>query len=433
MILLHPMAQQGGDYRYDIYLTDNVGLTTPEDPSFQYPGRPAYTSFIQLGHDMRYPSRYGDNPYPFLKASIAHEFFHAIEFAYRVFSTDYTFWWFESCANWAEERVFTDVNDVYYSLPAYLSNPHHSLYRTYGQFTYGAWLFPEFIDERFGSDLIIACWEKFAHFDYSISAIAYTFQDAGLNINTEYCLHVIWNYFIGSNQGNNFYREGAYFNSSVFQARLHTGYPVDWAQAPVPLENMSSSYIVFERNDEGKSTLFIEYYNATTDQQAVCLAIIKPGMPAQYSIHDVNIGIPGIFSVDNFSRGDKVVLMPVWLFESRPKEDYSTYQYRAYLTDTLSTAVDDEDSPINQYSLDSVYPNPFNGAVSISFNAPASSSYAIRIYDIMGRAIMARDGVSHEGLNNVTWQAPADLASGVLFYVLDFGQKKLNGKMSLLK
>jgi hypothetical protein len=95
-------GMQGGDYRYDIYLTDNPGLTTPEDPSYQYPGRPAYTSYIEVGYDMRYPSRYGDDPYPFLKVSIAHEYFHAIEFAFRVYSSDLTFWWFEACANWAE-------------------------------------------------------------------------------------------------------------------------------------------------------------------------------------------------------------------------------------------------------------------------------------------------------------------------------------------
>ena len=82
---------------YDVYLTDVPALTTPESRSYQYPGREAYTSYIQLGHDLRTP-HYPDDPLPFLKTSAAHEFFHAVQFAYRVYSSDPSTWWFEACA-----------------------------------------------------------------------------------------------------------------------------------------------------------------------------------------------------------------------------------------------------------------------------------------------------------------------------------------------
>jgi hypothetical protein len=426
-------GMQGGDGRYDIYLTFNLGLTTPEEPSFQYPGRPAYTSFIQLGHDLRFSSRYGDDPYPFLKASVAHEFFHAIEFAYRAYSTDRTFWWFEACANWAEERVFDDVNDVYYSLPSYLPNLQHSLYMTNGQFIYGAWLFPEFIDERFGPEMILNCWNKFARYDFSIDAIMYALQGAGADINTEYCLHTIWNYFTGNNSLVGFYREGANFDTSVLVAATHTQYPVNWTMAPWPLENMSASYISFTRADDNISNLIIEYNNITSDKQAVCLAVVRQNAPVQYGIYQVSSEIHRTLMINRFSRGDVAILMPVWIFESNPKEEFSTYQYCAYLQDTMTAITENGAAPISEYSLDSVYPNPFNGAVTISFDAPASGPYTVRIYDITGRAIAERDGISRQGSNHLTWQAPADLASGVLFYIIDFGQKRLDGKMSLLK
>ncbi len=425
---------QGGDSLYDIYLTDNPGLTTPEAPTNQYPGRPAYSSFIQLGHDLRYPVRYGDDPLPFLKASVVHEYFHAIEFAYRAYSAnEYTYWWFESCANWAEERVFDDLNDVYYSLPGYLSKPYSSLYHTEGSFIYGSWLWPEYLCERFGPALLIRCWEKFAGFDFAVTAISFALHEAGADLNEEYCLHVIWNYFTGSNWEEDFYQEGAAFDTTVIIGRTHSSYPVDWIGGPVPLENMSSSYIVFTRPQNPKVPLMIEYYNSSPERQAVCLATIRPGLPVQFSIYNIDSGLPQTFRVNEFGGVTKVVMMPVWLFEGSPRLDSTTYQYRAFLEDTLVDAIDETGLPIKNFTLEGAYPNPFNGSVLISFQAPAALKYTIRIYDIVGRAVVEHDGISSEGLNTYNWQAPDYISSGTLFYVVDFGQKKLAGKMSLLK
>jgi hypothetical protein len=424
---------EGGDSLYDVYLTDNPGLTTPEAPSFQYPGHQAYSSFIQLGHDLRYPSRYGDDPYPFLKASVSHEYFHAIEFAYRAYSTDYTPWWFEACANWAEERVFDDVNDVYYSLPDYFSNPQYSLYHTSGRFLYGTWLFPEYLDERFGPQFILNCWEKFASYDFAQSAIALALGEIGASLNFEFCSQVVWNYFTGTNYQSGFYQEGADFDTTVYVAQTHSIYPVGWLPAPEQLQNMSSSYIVFERDDNIKSTLVIDYDNPSLDKQAVCLAIIRPDSPVQYNVYNIVSGVMQTFVVSNFSMTDKVVMIPIWLYETNPKEEFSTYQYHAYLRDTLTDVTDNGALPISNYTLNSAYPNPFNGAVSISFNAPVSNPYKIQIYDIIGRNLFQLDGIAHSGINTLTWQAPTDLASGVLFYVIDIDQKKLDGKISLLK
>jgi hypothetical protein len=425
-------GSEGGDSLYDIYLTNDLGSTTPEIPSNQYPGRPAFSSFIQLGHDLRYPSRYGDDPNPFLKISVAHEYFHAIEFAYRAMSSDSTFWWFESCAKWAEERVFDNINDAYYSLGDYLSRPQKSLYNTDGAFLYGAWLWPEFLDERFGSAFIVRCWEEFTDFDFALTAINYALQHENSTINDEFCRHVVWNYFTGNNYRAGFYDEGADFDTTVYEARLHTSYPVDWVLAPLALQNMSTSYIVFENYNDLKSNLIIEYRNYTLDNQAVCIAVVKPSLPVQYNFYFIQTIVSQSFTIRDFNRGDKVIMMPVWLYESDPKEYLTTYLYRAFLRDSL-TAISENDEPIQGYALDGVYPNPFNGAVSITFSAPIAKPYTIHIYDILGRPVMSRDGISREGINSLNWQAPADLASGVLFYVIDFGQKRLDGKMSLLK
>lgn len=421
---------EGGDQLYDIYLTSIPGLTTPENPSDEYPGRPAFTSFIQLGHDLR-NQHYPNDPLPYLKVSAAHEFCHAIQFAYRAYSSDITPWWFESCANWAEEKVFDDINDVYFYLPSYFSYPYRSLYRT-NQFIYGSWIFPEYLDERFTPGIIVDCWEKFSGFDFAPTAIGYALHENDTELLFEYCLHVGWNYFTGPNYADGFYQEGADFDTTVAVAKTYYDYPLEWITEPVQLENMSSSYIVFRRQAPGKNTLVIQYYNDSGDRQYVTLAVVRNGATVEMSVNEIDNGIPSTFEIRDFSLDTKVVMAPIWPYEGEPNSGYTSYSYRAYL-DSTGVAVSHDAAPISGYELKGAYPNPFNGAVSISFESPDVNPYILTVYDISGRRLDYIAGYASAGSNNVNWIPPSDLASGVLFYQIDINSKKFGGKMSLLK
>jgi hypothetical protein len=416
----------GGDGLYDIYLTESLGLTTPEEPSDEYPGHAAYTSFIQ----MRFA--YGSDPIPQLKATTSHEFFHAIEFAYRAYSEDITPWWFESCANWAEEKVFDDLNLVYFNLPAYMLNPQQSLYLTNGQFIYGAWLVPEFFDERLGPDFIRESWEKFAQFDFAITALEFALFERGLDFNDEYCQHVIWNYFTGLNYRDGFYSEGADFGCTVFEARTYDSYPVNWSPQPVPLQNLASTYIVFKRDYLIKGALMIEYINRTEARQMVCLAVVRSSGMIQTSINPIESGVLAAFEIPDFGAVEKVIMAPVWIYEGNPRHGSTSYDYRAFI-DSAGVGIAEGNGPIAGYSLDGAYPNPFNGAVSISFKSRQVSRFDFSVYDINGRLLLNKRAISKAGSNTINWEVPSDFSSGLLFYIIDFKTTRLFGKMSLLK
>lgn len=420
---------EGGDDLYDIYLTDVTGITVPEAPSDQYPGRPAYTSFIELGCDVR-SFRYPVNPLPHLRVLAAHEFFHAVQFAYRAFSSDTTAWWFESCATWAEDQVFDDVNDLYYDLEDYLVRPHRSLYLTPGQFIYGSWLLPEYLSETYGVEAIKSCWEFFASFDFAVDAIYYSLSEQGFSLNEAYSRHVVWDYFTGPNYAPGFYEEAAEFPSTVYEARVHVVYPVGWTMEPVPMQNMASSYIVFRHDNFIKGGLVIEYLNNTDARQAVCLAEVSTS-GVRYDIYEIDSGVPSTFTVPNFIQLQKVVMMPVWLYEGSPQYGEIGYYYRAYLDSTI-TAIDDA-VPIEGFAIISSYPNPFNNSVSISFMSPVGGACELSVFDIAGRRIDRRGIEAQAGGNLVSWTAPDGLASGVLYYILQSGSGKAVGKMSLLK
>jgi len=101
--------------KYDVYITTVNGLTTPEYLSNYYPGRQAYVSSCQVGNAM-FSEHHPYDPYPLLKATCAHEYFHAVQMAYRGYGSDPKPWFFELSAMWAEERVFDDLNERYYNL-----------------------------------------------------------------------------------------------------------------------------------------------------------------------------------------------------------------------------------------------------------------------------------------------------------------------------
>lgn len=366
-------------------------------------------------------------------ASVAHEFFHAVEFSYRAYSADQTAWWFESCANWAEERVFDDLNDVYYVLPFYLGSTRRSLYLSNGPFMYGSWLLPQFLDERFGGEFIRDAWVKFASFDFAILALEYALQENGTNFNSEYLQHALWNYFTGPNSADGFYEEAAEFPTSVTVVGNHVNYPVDWVINPVFMGNVSSSYVVFRHHEFAKGGLIIDYYNPNDDRHSVCLAKVYPGNQISVSIYDIDSGIPSTFVVPDFTRAEKVVMIPVWLFEGSPRQDITGYSYSAHLDTTITSIAEGGGQPIDGYALEGAYPNPFNGAVAISFSAPAAVDYQLSIYDLGGRLIQQYDEQAHSGRNIVNWRAPREVSSGVFFYVLEFETGKLSGKMSLLK
>jgi len=427
-----PDDEIDNDGLYDIYLTDVPALTTPEFRSYYYPGREAYTSYIQLGHDLRTP-HYPDDPLPFLKVCAAHEYFHAVQFAYRAYSSDQTPWWFEACAGWAEEIVFDEVNDVYYKLDYYLPNLHKSLYQSEGFFTYGTWIYAQFLSDRFGVSVIRKCWEKFASFDFAVDAVDLTLDTYGADFNDEYSKHVVWNYFTGENYQPGFYEEGADFDETIYEAMIHSSYPVDWVIDPMPQENVSGVYIVFQNTSLVNGSLVIEYLNSTDDKHSVAIAQIRPDVGVLYNIYLVQNYIVNIYVIEDFGACEKVVMMPIWLYEGVPAAGITSYSYSAHIDSVTGVISQSHQENPRNFEIDEVYPNPFNGAVNISFTSPSKGYCDFAVYGITGEKVYESRKSIEAGCNNFQWIPSHDVASGIHFYEIIQSDRSIRGKFIYLK
>jgi Family of unknown function (DUF6055) len=214
--------ESGGDERVDVYLLDLVtidsdflnvyGVTYPDialGPDDQY-----YTSFQLLDNDYIGFQIYEDKPLDIIRVTAAHEFFHVIQFGYDAWEfesmntetyADDRHCWLEMSAVWMEEQVYSSINDYYYYLPIYFTNIHRSLLTINpGLYQYGAVVWPLYLSENWGQDIIKTIWEicedekgpnvyqnGFQDAIDEYSGQTYTFAEA---ISEFY----IWIYFTGS-------------------------------------------------------------------------------------------------------------------------------------------------------------------------------------------------------------------------------------------
>lgn len=146
-----PDGVLGGDARIDIYLADLAGsgaygyCTSDQAPA---KGSNARWAFCVL--DDSYEELKGTSTATqILQVTTAHEFFHAVQYAYDSLEDG---WFLESTAVWAEDQVYDDVNDnVQYAPYSPLARPRSSLdyFDTNGFRQYGSWLFFRWLSERF--------------------------------------------------------------------------------------------------------------------------------------------------------------------------------------------------------------------------------------------------------------------------------------------
>lgn len=146
-----------------------------------------------------------------IKVTIAHEFFHTIQFAYGLDKvSDYIWnknlWFLEASATMMEDEVFDNVNDYINYLKYYLPHINYSLEYTNGIIEYGKMLFVKFLKNKFGIDFIKSIFENYKFNetileDLKKESIFYNenFDDVMLDYGV--CLANIHNCF---KDGNNF-------------------------------------------------------------------------------------------------------------------------------------------------------------------------------------------------------------------------------------
>ncbi|MAV64618.1 MAG: T9SS C-terminal target domain-containing protein, partial [Pelagibacteraceae bacterium TMED124] len=99
----------------------------------------------------------------------------------------------------------------------------------------------------------------------------------------------------------------------------------------------------------------------------------------------------------------------------------------------IDSLVAKSDVMVNEFGLQSIYPNPFNPLTNIEFSIESDQNVSISIYDINGRLVEnLMDDFKFKGSHSIEWNA-SNSPSGVYIVKLQFNDTVQSSKLMLIK
>ena len=250
--------RKGPDSKLDIYLVDIGG-----DGLYGYCGAEDVdqgrweAAYCVLDDDYAKAQFPSNTPLGNLRVTSAHEFFHAVQFAYDVREDP---WLMESTATWIEDEIYDGVNDnLYYLRQSSLTSPQRPLDSAGGLFLYGNWIWWRYLTERFPEGgagdglpaLVRRVWEradaKVSETTYSMDALDRVLAADGEGLARVFAEFGAKNRFPAYDVRDESYEEG----STYPRAPLSSTYQLDRYERPgiderTPmLAHMSSTTVAF--------------------------------------------------------------------------------------------------------------------------------------------------------------------------------------------
>lgn len=312
----------GGTNQYDVYMhkySGAYGVTFSDGPVFNYgtPPRTAYKSYIYV--DPTYDGfGYSDRTLP-LKVTAAHEFFHAIQFAYNINAGN---WFMEISSTWIEDIVYDAINDYRYYLSAFFNSPQTSLTKFDGSHEYASCIYGHYISENFGNDRLKRIWDFTvnAGTNIALNAIENALNEIGTNSSVVFSGFTVWNYLTGSraNGTHPTYSEGAFF-PQVNIAATYSSYPVS-TNSPSGHEFLATFYYHFNPISS-PSNLKLGFNQITSSLWKGKVVIDSAN---RFKSFDVDLsGGTGIYDLLSFNNKTRAVFIPANVASSGTNLSYS--------------------------------------------------------------------------------------------------------------
>jgi hypothetical protein len=150
------------------------------------------------------PSSIFTKPIDMLKVTIAHEFFHLVQYAYKIDVDTVEKWLYEGTATWMENQVYPDINDYIYSYAgAILSYPEKGLVYPEGLTPYGTSLFFDYLSQKFGAEIVKDIWKNFQLTSNSLEALDKTLKSLGTSLSSE-----VYQFYMDLREDQNNFSDG---------------------------------------------------------------------------------------------------------------------------------------------------------------------------------------------------------------------------------
>ncbi len=304
-----------GDSYYDIYIrfTGMVyGSTYKETPGDSSWGD--YSSYMEINNTMSIAQPNEDpegNVIGALKITCAHEYYHATQMAYA-FKGGPNTWWTEGSAVFMEDVVFDIVNDNYVFLPYFFNYPDTFLIDTsaFGAswHDYSTFVWPTFLAERFGIDIVRTIWE-YLRFYETLPSMDSALSPFGKDVESALPEFIVWNYFTGGRHTSDYYEEGAayplvHIDHQIASCPFSGDAPVD------PPDGLASNYIIAYPDTLENGLLKLNFDGINIVQWGFSYIVFKNDSGRPVLNCDVDASGRTRCGVYNYINYDSIVFIP---------------------------------------------------------------------------------------------------------------------------
>ncbi|MCC7203269.1 MAG: hypothetical protein IT393_11500 [Nitrospirae bacterium] len=307
-----------------------------------------------------------------MKITAAHEFFHAIQFAYPSIDEWWYFpdnhWWIEATATWMEEVVYDESNHYYPRVWSWLRSPQLSLKNSgtsYSGHEYGDVIFILYMTDVYlkNREFVRDVWENGKSGTESLNTVLATDKYGRGDFESAFRGFVALNAVADIGEPSGGYEEGESYGRAA-AVRAVGIYPVASSVSPLSAPHeLGSNYIQFLPQDKENNTLTVEFDGADGINWGTMLVKVR-GDGTGFERNDMAIDLSSgssCLSVDGFgSDYSEVFLVASVLIEPGLMET-APYGYKASLgskcpdtgsSQAFSVARISEDSPETAGSSD---------------------------------------------------------------------------------
>ncbi len=352
---------------YDIYLLDLgaqfYGWTIPDDPT----GASGGSYYSQVEND--FAGSFATQGLDAVRVTVAHEYFHAVQFAYANKLDDIFF--YEMSSVWFEEKAYPEINDYLAYLSDLFNQPDQSLFSQI--YASNIWLKYRLAGTD-GSPLRVM-WEEFRD-NSAATVIRLETERAGLPLAGALAEFYSWCLFTGERAV-----PGMYFDDARFFPQLRPLQTIDVMTDTLfqgKVRSMAANYIVLK-----------------TDATRSFAAQYVRGDAENMRLAGVSENLDGSLGDYFIQRESEQYFLPVQenegvvnLILANANEENSD-AFKRWLYDLDVRLL--EDNPDRQ-GIQAVYPNPLltsaGSVVSIPFSLPEQGRTSLSILDETGRVVL---------------------------------------------
>ncbi len=376
-----PAEQDGFIHLYFLDLDGYYGSTHPLANSGT--DIPSYMQCDNNFSESYYPTR-GMNG---LRVTLAHEFFHVIQFGYRVdmFEVAHYEWY----STWMEDVAYPEINDYVWYLDSYFEQPNASLLRVGDNREYAACLFVHYVYQQYGINTIRNIWNFYKSnpdanlFDLAVSEIVSSYDDPVGDKIPVAGLYAAYCYFTGSRALEQFGFKDAELFPEAEATTVSSGH-ISWNGA---LGTWGWQPFTLTTGILGG----LEW----TDP-------VPSSAPSLEPTHAYALG-----AVPEYHEWMSFIYRSSSSIESGLEIERGFFTVINLSDDAEAFTVDGRYAPMRSTGepmLTKLYPNPTSGSLRMGLQVDAGSTVEVSVYNVLGRLVWREyQQAASAGLFSVLW------------------------------